>query len=555
MKVPFQLRRRADSAGVAAALCPGQDAGPALALCAQVGLDPTDRIFATAQGPLVLLDRPPTTHRVAAIQLRALGKHLLIPHDADLLPALLDDEIEGLTRDRGLVFLPNGTCLSFDYRTPLELTEVIATTRRPPRAWSRFPETPRLPERVVEFELPSPPEETGGAWALADTEPVGVEDPRPKASGPSARALGGAAMGLGRSLMWLGQSLGLPGLAKQGAKWVQQAVEIAPRLSEAVMGRQAAALQALLKEFREGDPERALRRALPIGDGAGPRGGAPDTGSELPENETRYSLDGLLGGTSRGRPTYWVGSQDLMAELAREYRKQANEAITRGDFRRAALIQGRLLRDFRAAAHTLSRGGLHRDAAIVYLTRLDDKHAAARAYEQAGDHDRAVRLYRQMGAHVEAGDLLRKIGEEDKAIAAYLMAAELLAVHSGGHLAAGDLLQRRAGRPDLAAAFYQRGWDKRPAPNDLACVSRLVRVLADQAEYDGLLTLVGQAQKHLAAPGHDPAAVTFFNEVVLLSRTFPMELKEELHDRALMALAAKLSQGVRAGGRPGAALG
>ena len=71
--------------------------------------------------------------------------------------------------------------------------------------------------------------------------------------------------------------------------------------------------------------------------------------------------------------------------------KAAELAILRGDYRRAALIYGRLLRDYRAAANVLSRGGLHRDAAILLLTRLDDPRGAARAFEAGQASPRASR--------------------------------------------------------------------------------------------------------------------------------------------------------------------
>ena len=83
-----------------------------------------------------------------------------------------------------------------------------------------------------------------------------------------------------------------------------------------------------------------------------------------------------------------------------------------------------LLRDDRMAANALMRGGLHRDAATLYLKKLNDPASAAQAFEAAGDVDRAIALYRQLGQHEKAGDLLRRIGEEEAAIAEYLLAAE-----------------------------------------------------------------------------------------------------------------------------------
>src|SRR5262249_50198220 len=151
-------------------------------------------------------------------------------------------------------------------------------------------------------------------------------------------------------------------------------------------GRQEAALRALLRDFREGNLDRALRRALPFGE-TGERGGVPSSGAHLPENNLAYSLTDILG--SGGGPAgYWLGGHDVWTELAEEYRKAARQAARRGDFRRAAYIYGKLLRDYRLAANTLLQGGLAHDAAVLYLTKVGDSLAAARAFEAAGEVDR-----------------------------------------------------------------------------------------------------------------------------------------------------------------------
>ena len=60
----------------------------------------------------------------------------------------------------------------------------------------------------------------------------------------------------------------------------------------------------------------------------------------------------------------------MQRELAAEYRKAAEQAIRRGDYRRAAFIYGKLLRDYRTAANVLMQGGLHHDAAVLF-DRID----------------------------------------------------------------------------------------------------------------------------------------------------------------------------------------
>ncbi len=235
-----------------------------------------------------------------------------------------------------------------------------------------------------------------------------------------------------------------------------------PRLTEAMLGKQRAALNDLLKQFREGKIEQALKRALPFNGDAG-RGGQVATSDELPVNDPRYSLDGLM--RSNAPPGIWEVEEEPQRQLQDEYRKAAQAALDRGDFQRAAYIHGRLLGDVRMAATILSQGGLHRDAAILYRDRLGDLRWAAREFDAAGEWDQALLLYRQLRDYEAAGDLLRKMGEEEQAIEEYHLAAQELIVARKDYLQAGELMLRKTGRADLAGAYFALGWKQRSDSN------------------------------------------------------------------------------------------
>ena len=458
---------------------------------------------------------------------------------------MLDDESAGLVRDRGLVFLPGGSVLGFDPRSPLGLETLLVARPLPRRDWRPLPEPSRLAERIEEIVVERPDDSPESVLDAGDGGEIGTESPRPEASDPASTALGKAAMGAGRGMTRLGKALGWGKLAELGAGLVDRALRLAPRLSEEMLGRQAAALNELLRQFREGDVERALRRALPLGEPGEFRGAVPHPGDQLPPGDLSYDLNGLLEDSRGG---LWLGGHDVMAELGREYRKAADEALRRGDFRRAASIYGKLLRDFRAAANALMRGGLHHDAAVLLLAKLDDRRGAARAFEAAGEVDRAVQLYRQGHEHEAAGDLLRRVGEEDAAQAEYLAAADRLAGSFDGHLAAGDLLLAKAGRPDLALAHFAAGWSRRPLGNAIPCALRIARIHAERGDAEALRALIDQADATFEASSRALDAGQFYNEVAELADRRGMEaMREELRDRALLGLAAQLRRRARPG--------
>ena len=283
-----------------AAWLPGRDAGALLEVCEGLGLDPTGRVFDVAGGFVLKFAAPTRRPIPGAVRLRALAENLLLPADAELVPALLDDESAGLVRDRGLVFLPGGSVLGFDPRSPLGLPALLVARPLPRRDWRPLPEPSRLAERIEEIVVERPDDSPESVLDAGDGGGIGTESPRPEASDPASTALGKAAMGAGRGMTRLGKALGWGKLAELGAGLVDRALRLAPRLSEEMLGRQAAALNELLRQFREGDIERALRRALPLGEPGEFRGAVPHPGDQLPPGDLSYDLNGLLEDSTGG---------------------------------------------------------------------------------------------------------------------------------------------------------------------------------------------------------------------------------------------------------------
>jgi hypothetical protein len=546
MKVPFQLRRLPEPEPAHALLLPGHDVPALLALCAHLGALP--RVHVVAAGFLLKLSEPAAGPFPGALRLRRLAENLFVPADAELVPALRDDEAAGLVRRRGLVFLPGGRVLAFAPDRPLAPAELVAAAdlRRP--AWQPLPPRPPLPDRIREILLDRP-DDTPDAVLDAGGTGIGSEAPQPPGAAPTAELLGRARLAAGQSLLNLGKALGLQKLAELGAGLIGGALSQVPRLSESLLGRQEAALRDLLREFREGNLERALRRALPLG-GEADRGGVASRGDRLPVHGARYSLSDLLG-SGGGPASVWFGGYDVQQELAKEYRKAAEQALAAGDHRRAAFIYGKLLRDCRLAAQTLMRGGLHHDAAILYLEKLGDTLAAARAFEAAGEVDRAVQLYRQRGDHLDAAKLLRRAGEEEAALLEFHAAAEKL-LSPAGYLAAGELMLREAGRADLAQDYFVCGWALRPQGNAVPCALHLAELYAQEASPEPLLALLGEARAFFEPPGNDQAAGQFYNKVAQLAERDNLgPVRDDLRDRCLLGLAGKLRQSAAAEARAG----
>jgi hypothetical protein len=355
MRVPFRLRRGPEAAPATALLLPSHRPEDLVVLCTRLGLDPLPLVYPVADGFLLKLRRPIKDSVGGVIRLRELAGNLFLPADAELVPGLLEDEAAALVSRRGLVFLPGNRVLEFALDRPLSLASLVGVDRLERRSWTSLPVPPALAERITEIVQDLP--DTGPDAILeAGGAGIGTDEPRPADSGLPSKMLGKAAFGIGKGMAWLGSALHLRGLARAGAKWMAGAMALVPRLSESLLGRQEAALRDLLREFRAGNVERALRHALPIGDDA-ERGAVPSQNARLPTHNLRYSLYDLLGGGG-GRAGVWFDPADVFRELQAEYRKQAELATRNGDYRRAAFIYGKLLNDYRLAARvspTLAR--------------------------------------------------------------------------------------------------------------------------------------------------------------------------------------------------------
>jgi tetratricopeptide (TPR) repeat protein len=538
MKVPFHLRHVPPRPATALLLLTDR-AEELLALCARVGGAGFPAVHAVASGFVVRLGQESEGAYPSTIRLRCLAPNLLLPVDAELVPALLPDEAEALVRLRGLVFLPDGKVLSFAPNVLLSAADLLRVPRLPRRAWQPLPLRPQRPDRLHEVLLEAP-QGTVEGLLQASGSGIGTEAPRLAEAGPAATAAGHTLAGLGHGLAWLGRHLRLEGLARFGARLVEQAIRQAPRISEAVLGQQEAALRELLRQFREGDLEQALRHALPLGESEG-RGSQAAGTAELPVHSPVYSLGALLG-AGNGPGSVWLASGDVYDALAAEYRKAAEQATQRGDHRRAAFIYGMLLHDWRQAAAVLARGGLQHDAAVIYLEKVADPQAAAQAFESAGEVDRALELYLARCEHAAAGDLLARTGEPERALEQYELAAYLEAGR-GNHQAAGELLLHRAGRPDRAEPHFRAGWRQRPWGTSQSCLLHLLELYARREGSADLLALVDEADAFFAHEGSDQQAAQFYNDLARRASAEHLAAwRDDLGDRAVRGLAGRLRQ-------------
>src|SRR5262249_42554504 len=145
--------------------------------CARLRQDPLPLIFAVSEGFLLKLAQPTPAPLPGVIRLRALAENLYLPCDADLVPALHDDEARGLVRPRGLVFLPGGRMLAFAHDQSLQLAQLLRAENVRRRSWQPLPVPPPLSERIRDILLDRP-EDTPDTVLDSGGAGIGTEDPQ-----------------------------------------------------------------------------------------------------------------------------------------------------------------------------------------------------------------------------------------------------------------------------------------------------------------------------------------------------------------------------------------
>jgi hypothetical protein len=96
--------------------------------------------------------------------------------------------------------------------------------------------------------------------------------------------------------------------------------------------------------------------------------------------------------------------------------------------------------------------------------------------------------------------------------------------------------------------LFAAGWALRLQGDSTACAICLAQFHTHNERVAQLLELVSEAESFLAPPGNEAAAAEFFSEIARLAdRLILAAYKEDLRDRALMAIAAKMRQRVLQG--------
>ncbi|MGH1384152.1 hypothetical protein [Kordia sp.] len=140
-----------------------------------------------------------------------------------------------------------------------------------------------------------------------------------------------------------------------------------------------------------------------------------------------YLINSLFGGAfpsgSGMGGTSTVGDRQFDT-LMQRYEKLTDEFIEKKQYKKAAYIQLRLLRNSYRAASILKEGHLYNEAAHIYLKKCHLKQDAAECYEMGRSYTKSIKLYKELEMNEKVGDIYAKIDDKKNAHAHYQMVVD-----------------------------------------------------------------------------------------------------------------------------------
>uniref|UniRef100_UPI00404A1D61 tetratricopeptide repeat protein n=1 Tax=Flavobacterium sp. TaxID=239 RepID=UPI00404A1D61 len=171
--------------------------------------------------------------------------------------------------------------------------------------------------------------------------------------------------------------------------------------------------------------------------------------------------DGFSGfwSNSNGSGSSVLLHSSVFDQIEQKYRNLAQEYIKQKEYKKAAHIYMKLLKDNYEAAEVLYDGELYMEAATVNLKYLKNERKAALCFEKAKAYKEALNLYLKLDEHEKVGDMYVQLNEVNKAKIAYYRKKDQLMV-SGQYLDASKLSRTKLKLPNEAQRILLEGWDK-----------------------------------------------------------------------------------------------
>lgn len=149
----------------------------------------------------------------------------------------------------------------------------------------------------------------------------------------------------------------------------------------------------------------------------------------------------------------------IFSRLQKKYLDLAQSYVDQKEYKKAAHIHMRLLKDNYTAAEVLNDGGLYLEAASIYSKYLRDDHKAAACFEKGKAYKDALNLYLKTGEEEKAGDMYKKLNDIESANKCYNKAVQQ-EIELGKYIKASQIIRHKIKSHSRAQQLLLEGWNK-----------------------------------------------------------------------------------------------
>ncbi len=399
------------------------------------------------------------------------GGKLFIPVDAELSPAITEQELQSLLIWDYQVFHPAIGFTGFEKSDRIALADLLQYPEPIFTDWSYAQpgQAPWVPlhqinvQRLTTEELFETIKESIGSKPLDEIPTANKKDYPVWLNNPISEALlkgilflvrklssllpaGAFSSGAGGSGNSGAGSNGKerPGLLHQIMNWMADKIEDLERQRDSELKR--------LSDLFEKNTDEALQYAIPLNSPYMNRGTAQPSG-QLTKRPLQFNLNRLGGGQAVDG---W-NVDKYYNDLRSKYVKAAQQAIEQKDYKKAAYVYAHLLGDYDAAANTLRQGKHFREAAVLYKDHVKSIPLAAACLEEGGLYQEAIELYTSLNKHEKVGDLYTLLEQKERAYKAYEECARQ-ATSNKDFLESARILADKMGERSKARTSLITGW-------------------------------------------------------------------------------------------------
>ncbi|MUV04827.1 hypothetical protein GN157_14005 [Flavobacterium rakeshii] len=149
---------------------------------------------------------------------------------------------------------------------------------------------------------------------------------------------------------------------------------------------------------------------------------------------------------------------DRFRTLQQKYEELANQYINQKEYKKAAQVYLKLLKNNIKAAEVLEKGGYYAEAGVIYRDRSPQKAKAAECFVKGKMYTEALVIYKDLNMNEEAGDVYILLNKKEEANRYYTIVANDYKEKSM-YVRASFIYRDKMQQPQLGQEILLEGWN------------------------------------------------------------------------------------------------